>query len=161
VSRTLVVWSWCTHLWYIGKGQLVCGNISLLFFSLSPYIYYSVVGVCDPNSKCLIFHAGLFPEPPIIIHGSSLSIDDETPEVAEGFLLYLEIDKSRLDSRDVGRISVVNSVILVLMTDNDGECLILTSTHLNSRVNVLMSLYQMMRKQQKTMRNSLMMNLLL
>ena len=92
-------------------------------FSLSPYIYYSVVGDFDPNSKSFTFHAGLFPEPPIIIRGSSLSIDDDRPEVAEGFLLYLEIDKSRLDSRDVGRISVFNSVILVLMTDNDGECI--------------------------------------
>ena len=96
----------------------------LSFFS------YLTVGDFDPNSKSFTFRAGLFPEPPIIIRGSSLAIDDEMPEVIEGFLLYLEIDNSRLDSRDVDRISVENSVILVLINDNDGECSTLTLMHL-------------------------------
>ena len=36
-------------------------------------------------------------------------------------MLYVEVDESSLDSRDVGRISIVNSVVLVSILDDDRE----------------------------------------
>ena len=75
------------------------------------------------------YHSGLQPEAPIIIIGSSLSLDDETSEVTEGFVLYIDIDESTLDPRDANRISVVNSVVLVLITDNDSKCAQITVKH--------------------------------
>jgi hypothetical protein len=68
------------------------------------------------------FRAGLSTEVPIIVRGSTLPIDDSQSEITEGFLLLVEIDTSSLDPRDVGRVSVEDSVILVsILDDNDVE----------------------------------------
>ena len=37
-------------------------------------------------------------------------------------MLYIDVDESTLDPRDANRISVVNSVVLVLITDDDSKC---------------------------------------
>ena len=47
-------------------------------------------------------------------------------------MLYVEVDESRLDSRDVGRISIVNSVVLVSISDDDREYIDCDKTLLDS-----------------------------
>ena len=46
---------------------------------------------------------------------------DAEEETLEGFVLYLVIDGSTLDARDVGRISLVNSVVLITILDDNCE----------------------------------------
>ena len=81
----------------------------------------SAGGDFDSHGSSFTFRSGLFPEPPVRILGSSLPTDDTEPEFTEGFVLYVEVDESSLDSRDVGRISIVNSVVLVSILDNNCE----------------------------------------
>ena len=82
---------------------------------------------CTPGSEfdssvlTFTFRAGLSIEEPRIVHGSTLPIDDSESESTEGFLLHVEIDERSLDMRDVGRVSIEESVILVSILDDNGK----------------------------------------
>ena len=56
---------------------------------------------------------------PVEIPGSSLAIDDSEPEFTEGYVLYVEVDESRLDPRDKDIIHVMNTLVLVTIQDDD------------------------------------------
>ena len=101
------------------NSALSISPIILLSFSHS--LTYDIGGDFASSSSSFTFHSGLFPEIPVLIPGFSLPTDDTEPEFTEGFVLYVEVDESRLDSRDVGRISIVNSVVLVSISDDDRE----------------------------------------
>ena len=47
--------------------------------------------------------------------------NDSLPELAEGFLCYLEVMEDQLHPRDVGRIDFFNRLVLVQILDNDGK----------------------------------------
>lgn len=49
------------------------------------------------------------------IVGHTLPIDDSKSEPDEGFLLYVKIDESSLDSRDVERITFQKSVLVTII----------------------------------------------
>lgn len=57
---------------------------------------------------------------------SGLAVSDTEPEFTEGFLLYLEINESSLDTRDQerlrsGNFRVVNPLVLVSIESNGRE----------------------------------------
>ena len=60
-----------------------------------------------------------------------MDAEEETPE---GFILYLVVDESTLDARDVGRISTVNSVVLITILDDNCEQ---TTKYLNSCTHIV------------------------
>ena len=70
------------------------------------------------------FRAGLVPEPPLVFSASGLAVLDGLPEFTEGFLLYLDIDESSLDARDLerlqtGNFKVVNPLVVVSIPSSD------------------------------------------
>lgn len=48
-------------------------------------------------------------------------LDDTVAEFTEGYILYLQLDLSSVNPRDVSRIQILNDVILVSILDN-GKC---------------------------------------
>ena len=70
------------------------------------------------------FSAGLVPEPPLVFSGLGLALADSLSELTEGFLLYLDIDESSLDARDLERLQtgnfrLINPLVLVSVPSND------------------------------------------
>ena len=66
------------------------------------------------------FSAGLVTDPPRTILGSSLGVEDSSAESTEGFVLRVAIDEASLDRRDVGRVRVDKSLVLVSILDDQG-----------------------------------------
>ena len=81
-----------------------------------------------------MFTAGLESDPPRTILGSSLGRDDSKEESAEGFVLLVSIDESTLDSRDVGRVSVPENLVLVSIVDDNGTAGLSLCVHANMHV---------------------------
>ena len=48
-------------------------------------------------------------------------ISDPFPELSEGFIYFLELDRANADPRDVDRIEFLNTHILAIIQDDDGE----------------------------------------
>lgn len=66
------------------------------------------------------------PIPPIVFDYIDLALPDSEAELTEGLLLYLEIDESSLEPRDLerlrsGDIRVDNGLVLVSITGNNRE----------------------------------------
>ena len=84
----------------------------------------------------LSFGPGLLPQPPLVFSFSGLALPDSEPEFTEGLLLYLEIDESSLEPRDLerlqsGDIRIENGLILVSITGNDREELLMIVSDIN------------------------------
>ena len=47
-------------------------------------------------------------------------IPDLIPELSEGFIYYLEIDRANADPRDLSRLFFLNTHILAVIEDDDG-----------------------------------------
>ena len=48
-------------------------------------------------------------------------IADSIPELSEGFIIYLEVDRANTDPRDLSRIQFLNRHILAVIEDDDGK----------------------------------------
>ena len=48
-------------------------------------------------------------------------LPDSIPELSEGFIIYLEVDRANTDPRDFSRIQFLNRHILAVIEDDDGE----------------------------------------
>ena len=66
------------------------------------------------------FSAGLVPEV-FGVNISSLVRADDIPEPSQGFLLYLDLNESRMNPKDVSRLDVPIRVTLITILDNDGK----------------------------------------
>ena len=51
----------------------------------------------------------------------SAVISDSIPELSEGFIYYLEVDRANTDPTDVGRIQYFNRHILAVIQDDDSK----------------------------------------
>ena len=49
-------------------------------------------------------------------------VPDSIPELSEGFIFYLEVDRANADPRDLSRIQYFNRQILAVIEDDDGKC---------------------------------------
>lgn len=47
---------------------------------------------------------------------------DSIPELSEGFIYFLEVDRDSSDSRDYNRLQFLNRHILATIEDDDGIC---------------------------------------
>lgn len=45
---------------------------------------------------------------------------DSIPELSEGFIIYLEVDRANTDPRDLSRLQFLNRHILAVIEDDDG-----------------------------------------
>ena len=57
---------------------------------------------------------------PLTFSPGAVVTADGIPELSEGFLYYLEVDRANTDRRDLGRIKYMNRHILVIIKDDDG-----------------------------------------
>lgn len=48
------------------------------------------------------------------------AFEDSVPELNEGFIYFLEVDRANSDSRDYSRLQFLNRNILAVIQDNDG-----------------------------------------
>ena len=51
----------------------------------------------------------------------SSAVDDSTPELEEGFIYFLEVDRANSDPRDYHRLQFLNRHILAIIIDDDGK----------------------------------------
>ena len=53
-------------------------------------------------------------------------LSDSIPELSEGFIIYLEVDRANTDPRDLSRLQFLNRHILAVIEDDDGGWITLT-----------------------------------
>ncbi len=69
----------------------------------------------------------------LVIQGSGTfivpgALSDSTPELSEGFIYFLEVDRTKSNPEDYDRLQFLNRHILAIIEDDDGKC---WSMHLN------------------------------
>ena len=74
----------------------------------------------DFNTTALTIKRPATFDRPLTFSPGSAVIDDRIPELSEGFIYYLEVDRANTDRRDLERIQYMNRHILVTIKDDDG-----------------------------------------
>ncbi len=82
---------------------------------------------------CMLCTESDFNRTSLVIQGSGIftlpgALNDSTPELSEGFIYFLDVDRNRSDPEDYDRLQFLNRHILAIIEDDDGKC---WSMHLN------------------------------